>query len=234
MRGAAVIRIASILLFAHSAFPCVEGTARADEASNANASPSATVERTAPERRHADPRLKLSYRGFSISNLDGTPLWLSGGQLDLYPISRRYLRLGVELEGGGGKLAMSGIAANLAYGMVGAEAGFQYPARVTPFVEGRFAGGALYGSLSGPVTVSTSPSVTLNGGSVATWMYLGGIDAGIELYAFGRFYLSAAIGWARPTWHGVDYAAMKSDPMRGIQYKDFSSDTFTFKVGVGI
>ena len=43
-----------------------------------------------------------------------------------------------------------------------------------------------------------------------------------------------AIGWARPTWMGVDYPAMKADPAGGMRFKDITNDTVTFKLGIGI
>ncbi|MEO5768222.1 MAG: hypothetical protein ABIS92_07705 [Polyangia bacterium] len=43
---------------------------------------------------HPNPRVKLSYRTFSISNVDATNVLLSGYQLDVFPLSRRFFRLG--------------------------------------------------------------------------------------------------------------------------------------------
>lgn len=204
-------------------------TAPAQGASNA----AATAEQSA-SRPHDNPRLKVSFRTFSIANLDASSLWLEGGQADVYPLSRRYVRLGLELEGGVGHGALDGHAASLSYGMLGAGLGFQYPARVTPFVEGRVAGGVLHGSLDDGTAIMPTANSTVTGGSATTYMWLGGIDAGIELYAASRFYFSAALGWAHPTWHGVDYAAMKAAPTSGVRYKDLTSDTFTVKLGIGI
>lgn len=198
-----------------------------------SAAPAATLEQQAPSR-HANPRLKASFRGFSIANLDTTPVWLEGAQLDLYPLSRRFVRLGIELEGGAGNATLDGHTASLSYGLAGMGFGFQYPGRVTPFIEARFAAGVLAGSTAGPITVATNPNTTISNANVATYMYIGGIDAGFELYAWNRVYLSAAVGWARPTWHGVDYTAMKSDPSGGMKFKDITNDTFTFKIGIGI
>lgn len=61
---------------------------------------------------HANPRLKLSYRRFAIENLDGTPIWLDGGQVDAYLLSRRWVRIGAELEGGGGHADLMGNGAH--------------------------------------------------------------------------------------------------------------------------
>ena len=64
-------------------------------------------------------------------------------------------------------------------------------------------------------------------------MYEGGIDTGIEVYVARRFYLSAAIGWAHPVYGGVDVAALNAEP-DVIMRKDFATDSFTFKVGLGL
>ncbi len=195
----------------------------------ASAASDATIEAATPA--HPNPRLKLSYRRFALANLDGTPLWLDGAELDVYPLSRRWVRAGFELEGGGAHASLDGNGASLGYGLLGVSAGVQYPWRVTPFVEGRFAGGVLGGSLDQPLGVG---GASVSGTSAATWMYGGGIDVGAELYTARRFYLSAAIGWIRTTWHGVDLAAMEANPTGGMQFKDLTGDSFTFKLGCGI
>src|SRR5439155_11100630 len=128
----------------------------------AASAPVATATASASSNDHANPRLKLSYRSFGIGNLDGSYVPLKGAQLDLYPVSRRYFRLGIELEGGAGDASLDGHAASLTYGMAGLGMGIQYPARITPFVEGRFAAGVLSGQMDGAVTISTMPNVTLS------------------------------------------------------------------------
>lgn len=203
-------------------------------ASTARAEPVQTVTKSA-STDHANPRLKLSYRHFNIANLDGaTAAPLQGGQLDAYVVSRRWFRLGLEAEGGAGDATYSGQTAHLWYGMGGLSLGFQYPARVTPFVEGRFAAGALGGKMSGSIPVGYGASVNLNNTEVATFLYVGGVDVGVEVYTFGRFYLSAAIGWAHPVYQGPDFAAMQANPSAGMQFKSMAADTFTFKLGIGI
>ena len=105
---------------------------------------------------------------------------------------------------------------------------------MTPFVEGRVAGGILGGKLDAPLAIAAAPGVTVNTGTAATWIYGGGIDAGVALYSVGRAYLSASIGWVRTTWHGIDYTAMSRDPLGGMKYKDLTGDSVTFKLGLGI
>ncbi len=185
----------------------------------------------APRPRHVNPRFKLSYRGFAISNLDGSPLWLNGAQLDAYFVSRRWFRAGVELEGGAAHADLSGYGASLGYGLAGLTLGVQYPARVTPFLDGRFAAGVLGGRFDGSVNVGTT---TVSDASAVTWIYGGGLEAGVEVYTVGRVYVSAAVGWVRTTWHGVDLPAMLANPSGGMQFKDLTGDSFTFKIGLGI
>jgi hypothetical protein len=198
-------------------------------ASVALAEPEATV--VARPVAHEAPRLKVSYRLFSLAGLDGGAMWLHGAQLDAYVVSRRWLRIGLELEGGGGSASLAGTGAMLRYGLLGVTAGVQYPARVTPFVEGRFAGGVLSGALDGALTVGAT---TYTGSTATTWMYGGGLESGVEVYVYKRAYLSAALGWMHTTWHGVDVPAMMANPAAGMAYTDLAGDTVTLKIGGGI
>jgi hypothetical protein len=186
---------------------------------------------TAPPPAHANPRLKLSYRLFSLAGLDGAPMWLHGAQIDAYALSRRWMRIGVELEGGGGSATLAGTGASLSYGVAGVTAGVQYPARVTPFIDGRFVGGVLSGQLDGALVVGGQ---SFGGTSATTWMYGGGLETGVEVYVWRRAYVSAALGWMRATWHGVDVSAMMANPQGGMAYKDLVGDTVTLKLGCGI
>lgn len=96
-----------------------------------------------------NPRLKLSNRGFSIANLDYKPVPLSGLELDLFLLSTRWLRGGLTVDGGRGQGTFAGNHVSLRYGMAGFAGGFQYPAPVTPFVEGHLAAGVLTGEAEG-------------------------------------------------------------------------------------
>jgi hypothetical protein len=196
-----------------------------------SAQPAATPTVRAAARPHVNPRLKLSYRRFAISHPDGSALWLDGAQVDGYYLSRRWVRLGVEAQGGGTRSSLLDTPANLAYGLFGLNAGVQYPWRVTPFVEGRFAAGFLNGQLDGTLTLG---NVTMTNTSMTTWMYQGGLETGIEVYTVSRLYLSFGVGWVRSTWRGPDVAAMALAPQDGLKLKDITGDSFTFKVGFGI
>jgi hypothetical protein len=162
--------------------------------------------------RHHVPRFKLSFRWLELAGLEGGRQPFDAAELDFYPASG-LIRFGIDSEFGwaGGKYG-------LWYVVTGATLGLQWPARVTPFVEGRFVAGLIGGSFMGQTAVS--------------WTYQGGIETGVEIYYASRFYVSAAIGWARPVFGGVDVAQLNEN--QTIVRKDFQSDTFTFKVGLGL
>jgi hypothetical protein len=208
------------------------GSALPDYGPQVDEPPAADVAREGPRPSapHANPRLKLSYRRFAISGPDGSPIALDGGQLDVYPLSRRWLRLGLEAEGGRGASDTASVTARLWYGLAGLTLGVQYPARVTPFVEGRAAVGALGGSLSG-TSVIGGASVSAQGISAVTLLYLGGIDAGIEVYAVGRIYLTVALGWAHPVYYGLSAVAVQATG--STRTTRIAADVFTFKIGAG-
>jgi hypothetical protein len=187
----------------------------------------------APLDDHPSPRLKLAERTFSIGNVDSTPLPVGGLELDLYPLSARWLRGGITAAAGKGQGQMSGSDVSLRYGLLGVAGGLQYPARITPFIEGNLAGGLLEGSLDSAIAIPGT-SLSISGGSAVTWIYGRGVDVGAELYTVGRLYVSGAIGWLRTTWHGPDVAAMAEAPAAGFVFRDYTADSVTFKLGLGI
>jgi hypothetical protein len=109
----------------------------------------------------------------------------------------------------------------------------QIPGRLTPFVEVHGAGGVLGAHTDATLTIPGT-TVTLNGGSAATWIYEGGLNAGVEVYGVGRSYLSVSLGWIRTTWGNADYAAMLQNPSASIKFADVTHDSFLLKVGLGI
>lgn len=200
--------------------------------------PEAVAERAAPPPSHAaehpTPRLKLSYERFSAGNVDGTGMPLEALHLDMYALSWRWLRAGVDAEAGRGHAKLSGASASVKYGLLGVDAGVQIPGRVTPFFEGRLAAGILGGTLDGALTIPGT-TATVSGVSAATWMYARGLDAGVELYALGPSYVSLGLGWIRTTWGSASYDAMvASRGGAGLSFKDVTHDSFLFKLGVGI
>ncbi len=161
---------------------------------------------------HDVPRFKLSYRRQWAASPDGGDLPFDAAALDFYPVSK-FVRFGLA-----GEFGYGGGNYGLWYFVTGASLGLQWPMRVTPFLEGRFAAGIFGGSYMGQTAVS--------------WIYEGGIDSGIEIYYARRFYLSAAIGWAHPVYGGVDVAQLNANNV--VVRKDFATDSFTFKVGLGL
>jgi hypothetical protein len=161
---------------------------------------------------HDVPRFKLSYRYLDLAALQGGTQHFDGISATVYPLSW-IVRIGLdaEFDWGGGP-----------YGVwlttVGASVGVQYPARVTPFLDARFVAGVIGG--------------TVNGSDVASWVYAGGLETGIEIYYARRFYLSLAIGWMHPVFGGIDVNMSK---MTGsLVMRDFANDTLTFKIGLGL
>lgn len=178
------------------------------------------------ERAHETPAVKLSYRHLDLPNLKGAGMSDTADlsfhviELDMYPISQRYLRLALDAEFGYG-IGVLDDKPNRAWSLVtGANLGFQYPWRVTPFLDGRFLAGLLGGDVTGQTAI--------------TWLYMLGFDSGIEVYLAGRFYLSAAIGYLHTSYSGVDLPYTKAHPTEEARRATLSGDTFTFKIGLGL
>lgn len=192
----------------------------------------ATPKRSAgpPLDDRAHPRLKLSAIGFSIDNLDGSAVSLKGVHLDAYPLSERWMRGGINVEGGKGNASVIGSSFNVTYGLVGLSAGVQYPGRFTPFIEGHMSGGVLSGRQEGQLTVGTT---TVSGAWGTTWLYARGIDVGSEFYFADRFYLSLALGWTRATWGAPDFTARVANPQAQLRLVNLTSDSLLWKLGIG-
>jgi hypothetical protein len=162
---------------------------------------------------HPVPRFKLAYRALSTSGLQNDRIDFHAAELDYYPFSG-WVRFGLDTE-----LGLAGGAYDAWYFTVGAVLGLQYPWRVTPFLDARFNAGLIGASFMGQSAVS--------------YIYTGGLEAGIELYVVSRLYLTAAVGWAHPVFSGIDINSVIAHPMLDPERKDFAADTFTFKVGFG-
>lgn len=182
--------------------------------------------RTRAADEHPTPRLKLTYVRFSVGDAEGRAVPLEALHLDMYALSWRWLRTGLEAEAGRGHATFMNVSTSLRYGVVGVNGGLQLPGRVTPFVEGRLAGGVMGATLDETVMVA---SVGVSGASAATWMYLRGADAGVEVYTLGRAYVSAALGWVRSTYRGADV-----DAMNRVTFMDVTRDSFLLKLGLGV
>jgi hypothetical protein len=200
------------------------------------AEPQAVATRQAAPRwyERPTPRLKLSYERFSAGNIDGSAMPLEALHLDMYALSWEFVRGGLDVEGGRGSAHIGDAKASVKYGLLGVNLGFQMPGRITPFIEGRGAAGALGGTLNGLVTIPGS-SLTVSNVSVITWMYATSVDAGAELYFAGRAYVSLGVGWIRTTWGAARYDAMvASMDGVGLQFQNVSHDSLLLKAGLGI
>ena len=184
-----------------------------------------------PNGAHPNPRLKLSYVRSAIGNLDGSAIPIDALAVDVYPLSRRWVRAGIGLEGGRGNATFMGDRASLADLLLGVSAGVQLPGRVTPFVEGHLAGGALHGQTDGPIVVD---GVVVTSASATTYLYTFGLDAGAEVYAVGRSYLSLSLGWLHTTWRGATDAAPPGASAPDIALTDITHDALLIKAGAGI
>jgi hypothetical protein len=165
--------------------------------------------------QHDVPRFKLAYRFLQAAGLEGGDITFHTLEIDYYPSSFRWFRFGLDTE-----LGFAGGPYSLFYFTVGPTVGVQFPARVTPFIDARFVAG-----IAGADVLNNA---------VVSYMYMGGIEGGIELYYARRFYLTAAIGWVHPVYSGADIDYVRAHPMMQPVRKEFSDDTFTFKIGLGL
>jgi hypothetical protein len=182
----------------------------------------------APREEHPTPKLKLSYVRFSAAAPMGGAVPLEALRLDMYSLSWRWFRGGVDAEAGRGQASVLGAATSLKYGLLGLSAGVQLPGRITPFFEGRLAGGVLAGTAEGAITVPGT-TIGVTGASAATWIYASELDAGAEIYVLGRAYLSTSLGLIRTTWHSAD-----AEAGGGVAFKDVTRNSLLLKVGLGI
>src|SRR6476659_2096911 len=101
-----------------------------------------------PRAARPVPRVKLAYRNFTTVGLEkSTDLPFHIIELDYYP-SSGYLRFGLDTE-----LGLNNGPYSAWFLTTGAALGFQYPGRVTPFLETRFVAGLMGGSAMGATAV---------------------------------------------------------------------------------
>jgi hypothetical protein len=200
-------------------------TARAEETNLLRTRPIEPL--TKPPERPL-PRLKLSFVRFNAGHPAGGTIALQSLHLDMYAFSWRWVRVGLDVEGGQGHTTLAGAGTALQYGLLGVSAGLQIPGRITPFIEGRIAGGIMAGNVEDTLTIPGT-NVDATGISAATWMWARGVDIGAEVYTFGRAYVSLGVGWIRTTWRGADFSNVS-----GLSFKDVTHDSFMFKIGLGI
>jgi hypothetical protein len=186
-----------------------------------------TVGATPFTGEHPTPRVKLSYLRHGIGDGSGGTVPLQALHLDLYPLSWRWLRAGVEVEAGRGRGTLMGAGSSVSYGLVGLNLGLQIPRRVTPFIEGRVAGGIIQTRADGALMIPGTP-LSVNGGGGSSFMLTRGIDLGVELYTYKRNYISAAVGWMRTSWQFTGFDIHNSMVSKAVSY-----DSFLLKIGVG-
>ncbi len=210
---------------AGGASPCASDTC-------VSAVPSASA--AAPEVPYVAPapRLDLSITSFAIGNGAASTVPLQGLELDLYAITSSWLRGGFTLAGGRGNGTISGADVGLRYGMLGVSAALQIPIRLAPFIQGNLAGGLLAGNLDGSLAIPGT-SLSINGGTAATWIYTRGADVGVHLYALGSLHLTASVGWLRATWRAPDTAATVAAQSSSLRFKDVTNDSLITKIGLG-
>jgi hypothetical protein len=167
-----------------------------------------------PVITHAVPRFELGYRYLSMTGLDGASQPFHSATLGFYPVSN-LIRFGLDTE-----VAFATDTYSMWTLSEGVALGLQWPARVTPFVEGRFFAGLI--------------GATVAGHSGVSYLYGGGIDGGVHVYYAGRFYITASIGWIHPNYNGIDVSALLANPKSIPPTKLFTSDAFTMKVGLGL
>jgi hypothetical protein len=201
-------------------------TAAADESATMRDSPFATaplpdeddpkLARGAASRRPTWPitrpvsRLKLSFQQLWLPTLDGGTAPFEGLSVEDYPVSS-YLRLGIGVEA-----AFSSGTGNVWFGTIGASLGVQWPMRVTPFLEGRFAAGIIGGSYRGDALFG--------------WIYLGGLDGGVEIHCWRHVFASAAIGWTHPVYQAVDVTSVAHGQSA---MRTYATDSLSLLVGLG-
>ena len=194
--------------------------------------PIAAADAVGPPARAPTPRLDLSVASFAISDGGSASVPLTGLELDLYALSIPWLRAGLSASAGRGHATIDGAGVGVRYGLLGATAALQFPARFSPFVAGSVNGGVLDGSLEGALSIPGT-SVAISGASGVTWMYTRGLDVGAQLYMLGSLHLTGSVGWLRATWRGVDQIAMASNPAGGLQLTSVTNDSVAFKLGIG-
>jgi hypothetical protein len=234
-----------LLVMSGAAWAQAPGGATADSAAGVagGASPCAsdtclsavpTASAAAPEVPYVAPapRLDLSITSFSIGNGAASTVPLQGLELDLYAITSSWLRGGFTLAGGRGNGTISGADVGLRYGMLGVAAALQFPIRLAPYIQANLAGGVLAGNLDGAVAIPGT-SLSINGGTAATWIYTRGADVGVHLYALGSLHLTASVGWVRATWHAPDTASTVAAQSASLRFKDVTNDSVITKLGLG-
>lgn len=178
--------------------------------------PVVTISAPAPAGDGEAPRANLSYLRHGLGDGSGAPV--EALRLELYPLSWRRLRAGLELEAGRSH-GTGGSSAT--YGLLGVKLGLRLPRSVTPYVTGRVGGGRADGALSIPGT-----PFNVSGSRGMSGISMRGVDIGVDVYNFGQKQsLSVALGWVRTTVQDAGYGPA------GMIFQQRSYDGFLLKVG---
>ncbi len=193
-------------------------TAPAGDTTGADAAPVAVIgtPATPPQEAARVPRLMLGYRRFTFAHIGATA---SSGpaagepfdvvSLDFFPVSNTF-RLGLSTQYGWqeGTFRQNGdviLAETVSLG-------FQAPGPVaTPFVDGYAGAGLMQRTNAGLNTIATLYDEL-------------GIEAGVDVFLAPHFFLSASLAYL----HAQDWFAKDN------VFGDFSVDTWSFKLGVGL
>lgn len=149
--------------------------AEVDEPAKTRKRPSPPVSFFAPKGR--GPVLKLGYRTFSVSEMGERDSRYHLATLHVYLLSS-HLRAGAGLEGGPESSHRKNFIID---GML--SLGVQYPAGVTPFLDAEMGIGFLRRDVLER--------------DLMEFIYHGGIEGGIEIYAHESILVSASVGWRR-------------------------------------
>jgi hypothetical protein len=156
-------------------------------------------------RKDRGPRMKLTYRTFSVGEQGGRDARWHAFAVDRYFLSS-LIRLGGGFEGGFDSTPRSDFML-----LTNFTVGVQYPCRLNPFLDsiyslGLFRRDILHQDLYG-------------------FTYQIGLDAGVDFFVSPRFLLSFAMGWRRVVFRQT------GDEETDSVYLYF--DSFTVRVGLG-
>jgi len=168
-------------------------------------------------RRWPVPHFELGYRYLSVADPYGGSLPMHLVEADAYPMAR-YFRLGFSVTGGASTRESAWMTD------VGLSVGLQYPWRVTPFFDARFAAGVIGAHIVQHSVVSYELRPTL--------------EAGIAVFAGKSFHFVAAVGWSHPIYGGVDARKVQNEINAGVtpsyDVHNLGHDTVTVRVGIGL
>ena len=112
-----------------------------------------------------------------------------------------------------------------AFGLVGANLRLQLARPLAPYVEGQLGDGVSASRPDGALMIPGTP-IGLNAAAGAGWMYMRGVELGVDVQRFRTGYVSIALGWLRSTWPVGGF-----DRNDRLVATDVSRDGVVFKIG---